>query len=69
MEKKVDLLCRKGVYSYDWMDSFDKFNQQLPEKEAFFSKLNNENISEDDFQHAKHVWKEFTMSTIAEYQK
>ena len=64
---QTNLLSRKGVYPYDFMDSFEKFNYQLPEKEAFFSRLNNENISEDDFQHAKNVWKEFNMKTMAEY--
>ena len=50
----ANLLSRKGVYPYDFMDSFDKFKQQqLPPKEAFFSKLNGENILEDDYQ--KHL--------------
>ena len=37
---KADLLSRKGVYPYDWMDSFEKVNEVLPEKSDFFSKLN-----------------------------
>ena len=32
---KLDLLVRKGVYPYDYMDSFDKFNEKLPTKEEF----------------------------------
>ena len=39
---KTDLLSRKDVYPYDWMDSFEKFKEFLPEKSDFFSKLNNE---------------------------
>ena len=36
---------QKGVYPYDYMDSFDKFNEKrLPQKEDFFSLLNNEEI-------------------------
>ena len=45
---------KKGVYPYDYMDSFKKFNQtKLPSKEQFYSILNNETISEDDYQHAQ----------------
>ena len=64
---RTNLLSRKKVYLYDFMDSFEKFNHQLPEKEAFFSKLNGENISDEDFKHARKIWNEFGMSTMAEY--
>ena len=66
-DKKTDLLSRKGVYPYEWMDSFEKFKQPLPAKEAFYSQLNETEISEEDFQHAQKVWKEFEMKTMAEY--
>ena len=49
---KLDLMVRKGVYSYDYMDSFDKFNDKLPAKEDFYSILNNEHISNEDYKHA-----------------
>ena len=40
------------MYPYDWVDSVDKFSEaQLPAKESFFSKLNNEGISDDDYSH------------------
>ena len=34
--EKADLLSRKGVYPYDFMDSFEKFEEVLPRKDAFF---------------------------------
>ena len=38
--KQLDLLLRKGVYPYDWVDSIDKFSEtQLPPIEMFYSKL------------------------------
>ena len=38
---------KKGVYPYDNIESFDKFNEkQLPKKENFHSILNNEHISD-----------------------
>ena len=46
--EKLNLMSQKGVYPYDYMDSFDKFNEQLPPKEEFFSILNNEHISDKE---------------------
>ena len=65
--KKLDLMTRKGVYPYDYMDSFDKFNEQLPSKEEFYSILNNENITDEDYQHAKNVWDIFQLQTMGDY--
>ena len=59
--KKLDLMARKGVYPYDFMDSFDKFNEKLPLKEEFYSILNNEHISDKDYEHAKTVWNKFSL--------
>ena len=53
--KKFDLMARKGVYPYDYMDSFDKFNEKLPPKEEFYSILKNEHISDEEYQHAQNV--------------
>ena len=65
--KKLDLMTRKGVYPYDYMDSFDKFNEQLPAKEDFFSILNNEHITDEDYNHALEVWKTFNIQNMGEY--
>ena len=41
--RKFDLLKRKGVYPYDYVDSVDKLAETaFPPKEAFYSRLNNE---------------------------
>ena len=65
---KTNMMLRKGVFPYDWFDGFDKLNEtQLPPKEAFYSKLNDEDITEDNYQHAKKVWETFNMKTMREY--
>ena len=52
------LMRRKGVYPYEYMDSWERFEEtRLPPKEAFYSKLNMEDISEKDYEHAQQVWK------------
>ena len=62
------LVKRKGVYPYDYMDSFSKFNDtELPQREEFYSLLTNENISEDDYKHAKDVWNTFNLKNMGEY--
>ena len=65
---KLDLLLRKGVYPYDWVDSVDKFSEtQLPAKESFFSKLYGEGISDEGYSHAQKVWEEFNCKTFRDY--
>ena len=65
--KKLDLMARKGVYPYDYMDCFDKFNEKLPPKEDFYSIMNNEHITNKDYKHAQTVWKTFELKTMGEY--
>ena len=63
-----DLLYKKGIYPYEYMDSFEKFNEtSLPKKEDFYSKLNDENITEDEYAHAKTVWETFKCKTLGDY--
>ena len=51
---------RKGVYLYEYVDDWKKFNETLlPEKEDFYNHLNMEDITNTDYVHAKRVWKDF----------
>ena len=53
---KFNLMTKKGVYPYDHMDSFEKFNKtELPTKEEFFSILNNEHITDEQYTQAQNV--------------
>ena len=66
--KQLSLLMRKGVYPYEYASSCERFNdEQLPPKEAFYSKLSGEDISDDDYKHAQEVWEEFDMKTFTDY--
>ena len=50
------------------MDSFEKFNQtELPTKDQFYSILNDQHITDDEYDHAKIVWKTFKIKTMGEY--
>ena len=68
MKENVDLLTRKGVYPYDYVSSIEKLSEtQLPPKDQFYSKLNDEDISDEDYQHAINVWNTFKCQTIKDY--
>ena len=63
-----DMLLRIEVSPYDWFNSFEKLDEtQFPPKEAFYSKLNISNITDDDFEHALKVWDNFKIKTFREY--
>ena len=65
---KIDLLTRKGVYPYDYVSSIEKFDEtQLPPQKEFYSKLNDEDITDDEYQHALNVWKTFGCKNIRDY--
>ena len=66
--KRLKLLLKKGVYPYDYMGKLEKLKEnKLPPKESFYSKLNDFNITNEDCEHAKEVWKEFDMDTMKDY--
>ena len=65
---KLNLLSQKGVYPYNHMDSFEKFDQtELPTKDQLYSVLNDQHIMNNEYSHAKRVWKTFDINTIGEY--
>ena len=66
--KQKELLIRKGVYPYEYMDGWDKFEEKrLPSINEFYSKLNMSGISEKDYQHACKVWNEFGLKNMGDY--
>ena len=67
---KFNLLARKGVYPYEYMDSLEKLKETaLPPKEAFYSRLNDGGISDEDYAHAQNVWKTFKMKSFKDYHE
>ena len=65
---KFILLLRKGVYLYEYMDNWERFNEtSLPNKESFYSNLNMENIDDIDYRHGNNVFKRFKLKNLGEY--
>ena len=66
--RQLELLGRKGVYPYEYMDRLSKLaEKQLPPINRFYSHLSDEGISEDDYQHAQNVWEEFKIKSMRGY--
>ena len=67
-ELQYGLLTRKGVYPYEYINSWDRSEEtQLPPIDVFYSNLNMSLISEEDYQHAQRVWKEFGIHNLGDY--
>lgn len=67
-EEKIQLLQRKGVFCYDYFDSWDKLHEtSLPSKGDFYSNLYESHISDDDYSFAQNVWNKFDIKTLGEY--
>ena len=65
---KFKLLLRKGVYPYQYRDSWERFNEtELTSEDKIYSKSNLEDISADDYAHAINVWNTFNISNLGEY--
>lgn len=63
-----NLLIRKGVFPYEYIDCYEKLEESvLPSKERFYSILSQSDISDEDYKHAQNVWEKFGIQTLGEY--
>jgi len=66
--RQFNLLRKKGIFPYEFINSVDRLNEtKLPPKCAFYSKLNDADISDEDCEHAQETWKEFGCKTLRDY--
>ncbi|EZA56769.1 hypothetical protein X777_03234 [Ooceraea biroi] len=64
-----DLLTRKGVFPYEYVDCAEKLEDtRLPPRESFYSSLTGDTVSESDYAHAVSVWQRFAIRTLGEYR-
>ena len=63
-----ELLIQKGIYPYEYMNSWDKFEEtSLPSIKCFYSNLNMSGVSDTDYEHSCSVWREFGIKNMGEY--
>lgn len=68
--KELELLMKKGVYPYEYMDSWSRLNEtSLPPKEKFFSSLNDSAISDSNYSYAQDVWDTFRVRDLRSYME
>ena len=66
--EKRALLLRKGVYPYEYVDDWQRFDEScLPPKDAFYSTLTDSHISDEDYKHGQAVWEAFSCATLGDY--
>ena len=67
---QYELLAEKGVYFYDYASSFSVFSEkQLPSKDAFYSKLKDESITDQDYERAQKVFKVMKCDSLLDYME
>ena len=65
---KLNLLLKKQVYPYDYAKTLDDYCiPNLPPKVKFFNRLTQTNISDEEYEHAEHVYKIFNCQTFLDY--
>ncbi|XP_064470106.1 uncharacterized protein LOC135384852 [Ornithodoros turicata] len=63
-------LLRKGIYPYTFVDSFEAYNlPALPPKEAFKSVMNEQNITDEDYQYALDIFELFECKNLGGYTR
>ena len=66
-QRKVELLSRKGIYPYNYLTDFDKFDEGLPSREDFYNELDDKHITDSEWDHVLNVWSEFQIETLGDY--
>ena len=62
------LLLRKGDYPYEYMRSWENFEEPVPlDKKYYYSQFNDTNISDNDVEHVKKVIEAFNITNTGEY--
>ena len=57
----LDLIKQKGFYPYEYMSDFEKFKEELPSKEKFYSSLTGKKVSWKEYDHVLKVRNNFGM--------
>ena len=66
-EEEFELLTRKDVFLYEYVDCVEKLQDtRLPLRELFYSLLIGDTVSERDYAYTVNVWKRFSIRTLGE---
>ena len=65
--KVLDLVKQKGLYPYEYMSNFEKFEEEFPSKGKFYSSLTGKKNSDKEYDHVPKVWNTYQMKTMKDY--
>lgn len=65
-ETRFNLLCKKGIFPYDYVDSVKKLTEKKLMSKNTFKKNWHSHISEDKYNHSKTIWFEFSIENLGE---
>jgi hypothetical protein len=64
-----ELLFAKGIFLHEWFDSFEKFDRsELPPKDAFYSQMNKEGITSDEYSRVPNIWTTLDCQICKDYR-
>ena len=63
----LDLVKQKGFYPYEHISDSEKFKEELPSKEKFYSPLTDRKVSDKEYNHFLKVWNKFEIKTKKDY--
>lgn len=67
-KNEFQLLTQKGVYPYEYMNTWNKFKEtKLPPKKDFNDRLNDSRISDEQYAFAQNIWNTFKIGNMREY--
>ena len=50
---------QKGFYPCEYMSGFEKFKEEFPSKEKFYSLLTGKKVSDEEYEYVLKVWDKF----------
>ena len=66
--EQLELVKKKGVYPYEYMNSFKSFKEdKLPDKDCLFNSLKDCFVSKEEYSSACNVWNLFGTKNLGEY--
>ena len=77
--ENLEILKQKGAYPYEYMNSFERFNEEkLPARKYFFSstkkgkidedgKISDGHVSIEDYMVCEKIWDKFNMKNMGDY--
>lgn len=67
-DEQFNLMAQKGVYPYEYMNDWCKFNKRKPPKKSkFYSSLENKHITDEQYEHVHTVWRTMGCRNLGDY--